>query len=119
LRSPWYDACYDVLQLVLLLECLSVKKTEVYAALFTIEAMMQLIAVGCKDYIFGASWAWNWLDIFVVTSSWIELVIDLISTGESTSRSNSSFRLMRRGRIFPWLIDRHWRKHFLVVVTNY
>eukprot|EP00438_Fugacium_kawagutii_P028212 Skav200381 [mRNA] locus=scaffold2518:404385:405540:- [translate_table: standard] len=59
--------------------------------------MIQLVALGCREYIWGHSWAWNWLDLFVVTSSWVELVVDTVSSGESTSRSNSSFRLMRTG----------------------
>lgn len=71
----------------------------VYATLFTLEAFMQLVAGGCRAYIWGPSWAWNWLDIFVVSSSWVELVVDLVSSGESTSRSNSSFRLMRLLRL--------------------
>lgn len=71
----------------------------VYATLFTLEAFMQLVAGGCRAYIWGPSWAWNWLDIFVVSSSWVELVVDLVSSGESISRSNSSFRLMRLLRL--------------------
>lgn len=69
--------------------------TQVYTILFTLEAIIQLVALGCREYTWGPSWAWNWLDIFVVTSSWVELVVDSVSAGESTSRSNSSFRLMR------------------------
>ncbi|CAK9079090.1 Sodium channel protein type 11 subunit alpha (NaN) (Sensory neuron sodium channel 2) (Sodium channel protein type XI subunit alpha) (Voltage-gated sodium channel subunit alpha Nav1.9) [Durusdinium trenchii] len=71
----------------------------VYAALFTVEALMQLIAVGCRAYVFGPSWAWNWLDVFVVTSSWVELIIDLLTPGEVVSRSNSNLRLMRLLRL--------------------
>ena len=43
------------------------------------------------------------LDVFVVTSSWVELLVDLTSSGDSTSRANSNLRLMRLlrvGRLF-------------------
>ena len=43
------------------------------------------------------------LDVFVVTSSWVELLVDLTNPGDSTSRANSNLRLMRLlrvGRLF-------------------
>ena len=43
----------------------------------------------------GPSWAWNWLDIFVVTSSWIELAVDIVSPDHETMGANSNLRIMR------------------------
>ena len=43
------------------------------------------------------------LDVFVVSSSWIELLIDLMTPGTSSRGTNSNFRLMRLirvGRLF-------------------
>ena len=120
--SPPVDAFFLCWMVVTLLCC-----DQVYATLFTLEAFMQLVSGGCRAYIWGPSWAWNWLDIFVVSSSWVELVVDLISTGESTSRSNSSFRLMRRGwagvmkwlrqkwgRVTAFICDQDFCTHFLM-----
>lgn len=50
-----------------------------YSVLFTLEAVLHFVAVGPSAYICGSSWAWNWLDLFVVTSSWIELAVDIVS----------------------------------------
>ena len=45
-------------------------------------------------------WYWNWLDFFVVISSWVEFVVDLASAEEEqVSRGNSNFRLMRLLRL--------------------
>ena len=100
----------------------------VYAVLFTVEVCLHLMANGFRHYLWSEDWAWNWppgseigspavvrLDSFVVVSSWIELLIDLLSPGdwawglvfsargESTSRANSNLRalrLLRVGRLF-------------------
>jgi len=63
--SPPVDAFFLCWMVVTLLCC-----DQVYATLFTLEAFMQLVSGGCRAYIWGPSWAWNWLDIFVVSSSW-------------------------------------------------
>ncbi|CAE7506244.1 CACNA1S [Symbiodinium natans] len=75
----------------------------VYAILFTIEVCLHLLAEGLRTYICAEDWAWNWLDVFVVTSSWVELLIDLTNSEDNTSRANSNLRLMRLlrvGRLF-------------------
>ena len=54
----------------------------IYAVLFTIEVCLHLAAEGVINYFWCEDWAWNWLDTFVVTSSWIELIIDLLSPGD-------------------------------------
>lgn len=54
----------------------------VYAVLFTFEVCLHLAAEGVINYFWCEDWAWNWLDTFVVTSSWIELIIDLLSPGD-------------------------------------
>ena len=58
----------------------------VYAVLFTIEVCLHLLAEGIVHYLWSEDWAWNWLDGFVVTSSWVELTIDLLSGGDAFSR---------------------------------
>ncbi|CAJ1329781.1 unnamed protein product, partial [Effrenium voratum] len=71
----------------------------IYAVLFTLEALLQFVASGFSGYICGSSWMWNWLDIFIVTSSWVELAVDLANPEELTRGSNSNFRLMRLLRL--------------------
>ncbi|CAE7670060.1 Scn11a [Symbiodinium pilosum] len=70
-----------------------------YSVLFTLEALLHLMAVGFTAYICGPSWAWNWLDIFVVTSSWIELAVDIVSPDHETMGANSNLRIMRLLRL--------------------
>lgn len=75
----------------------------VYAVLFTVEVCLHLMAEGIRGFVCAEDWTWNWLDVFVVTSSWVELLVDLTSSGDSTSRANSNLRLMRLlrvGRLF-------------------
>lgn len=75
----------------------------VYAVLFTFEVCLHLAAEGVINYFWCEDWAWNWLDTFVVTSSWIELIIDLLSPGDTTGRANSNLRALRLlcvGRLF-------------------
>ena len=51
-----------------------------------------------KNLLFAAegnSWAWNWLDLFVVSSSWIELAVDIVSPDHETLGANSNLRIMR------------------------
>jgi len=75
----------------------------VYAVLFTVEVCLHLLAEGIVHYLWSEDWAWNWLDGFVVTSSWVELTIDLLSGGGSSGRANSNLRalrLLRVGRLF-------------------
>jgi len=74
-----------------------------YAILFTFEVCLRLIADGLKEYLWSTEWHWNWLDVFVVSSSWIELVIDVLTPGTDGRGTNSNFRLMRLirvGRLF-------------------
>ncbi|CAJ1349132.1 unnamed protein product [Effrenium voratum] len=75
----------------------------IYAVLFTAEVCLHVAAEGLRHYLCGEDWSWNWLDCFVVTSSWVELVVDLLSPGDTTSRANSNLRalrLLRVGRLF-------------------
>ncbi|CAE7864888.1 Cacna1c [Symbiodinium microadriaticum] len=70
-----------------------------YSVLFTLEAVLHFVAVGPSAYICGSSWAWNWLDLFVVTSSWIELAVDIVSPDHETLGANSNLRIMRLLRL--------------------
>ncbi|CAJ1389062.1 unnamed protein product [Effrenium voratum] len=77
----------------------------IYAALFTVEAVLRFAAQGFWGYVWtGDDWSWNWLDIFVVVSSWVELASGLITQeGDNTlGAANTNlrvFRLLRVGRM--------------------
>ena len=51
----------------------------VYAVVFLLEVLLRLVASGFSRYIFGSGWSWNWLDVFVVTSTWVELLVNLFA----------------------------------------
>eukprot|EP00435_Cladocopium_sp_Y103_P011969 s2829_g3.t1 len=74
-----------------------------YAAVFSIEAGMRLFSQGPIGYVWQHSdWAWNWLDMFVVISSWMELLVDLFSNNSTVGGTNTNlrvFRLLRVGRL--------------------
>ncbi|CAE7935355.1 Cacna1f [Symbiodinium sp. KB8] len=72
-----------------------------YSLLFTLEVCLRLTADGCRKYVWESSdWAWNWLDIFVVMSSWVELASELLNNGQSmTSSTNSNLRILRLLRV--------------------
>ncbi|CAE7670095.1 Cacna1h, partial [Symbiodinium pilosum] len=75
----------------------------IYAVLFTVEVCLRIVAEGMASYLWSSEWHWNWLDVFVVSSSWIELVIDLLTPGTTSRGANSNLRLMRLirvGRLF-------------------
>ena len=78
----------------------------VYAVLFTIEVGLRLLADGFFTYFCSAEWAWNILDVFIVSSSWIELIIDVLTPGdpETPNRGTNTnlrlIRLLRVGRLF-------------------
>lgn len=74
-----------------------------YAAVFSIEAGMRLLSQGPLAYVWQHSdWAWNWLDMFVVISSWMELIVDMFSNSRTVGGTNTNlrvFRLLRVGRL--------------------
>ncbi|CAK9079418.1 unnamed protein product [Durusdinium trenchii] len=74
-----------------------------YAAIFSVEAGMRLVACGLYRYVWASQdWAWNWLDVFVVISSWLELILDFVSSAETVGGTNTNlrvFRLLRVGRL--------------------
>ena len=78
----------------------------VYAVLFTIEVGLRLLADGFFKYFCSAEWAWNILDVFIVSSSWIELIVDVLTPGnpETPNRGTNTnlrlIRLLRVGRLF-------------------
>ena len=51
----------------------------VYAVVFLLEVLLRLVASGFARYFFGSGWSWNWLDVFVVTSAWVELLVNLFA----------------------------------------
>ena len=66
-----------------------------YAVIFLLEVGLRLTAFGPRAYFFASSWAWNWLDVFVVTSTWVELLVGLMEVEGSEGLSNSNLRLLR------------------------
>ncbi|CAE7775554.1 CAC [Symbiodinium sp. CCMP2456] len=71
-----------------------------YSLLFTLEVCLRLTADGCRKYVWKSSdWAWNWLDIFVVMSSWVELASELLNNRHSSTSTNSNLRILRLLRV--------------------
>ncbi|CAE7206203.1 CACNA1H, partial [Symbiodinium necroappetens] len=68
----------------------------VYAVIFLIEVCLRLLASGPRIYFLAPGWSWNWLDVFVVTSTWVELAVGFVSVdGNDGGLSNSNLRLLR------------------------
>ena len=82
----------------------------VYAVLFTVEVGLRLLADGFWKYFCASEWAWNLLDVFIVSSSWIELIIDVLTPGTPGTPSRGTntnlrlIRLLRVGRLFSFSI---------------
>lgn len=76
-----------------------------YNALFFIELVMRAIADGCPGFFCseGDAWIWNCLDLFLVLSSIVEVVYDIIKmsndSDESGSISMSNVRAIRMIRL--------------------
>lgn len=70
-----------------------------FAAIFTVEVLLRAFAAGSAyEYLWACkSWAWNWLDLFVVLSSWTEMMVDSAS-GDSRA-ANTNLRIMRIMRV--------------------
>ena len=67
-----------------------------YATLFTIEVFLCLVAAGPASYVWlSDDYAWNWLDVFVVFASWVELIISMLRPGGSTTGANRNLRMLR------------------------
>lgn len=65
----------------------------VYAVVFLLEVLLRLFASGLYKYLLGQGWAWNWLDVFVVSSTWVELGLSELEG--ANGMSNSNLRLLR------------------------
>lgn len=60
-----------------------------YAALFSFEVVLHLIAAGPTAYLWRSDdVSWNWLDIFVVFASWVELLIFFLTPGSNNMGTN-------------------------------
>eukprot|EP00438_Fugacium_kawagutii_P028216 Skav200385 [mRNA] locus=scaffold2518:419715:420398:- [translate_table: standard] len=60
-----------------------------YAALFSFEVALHLIAAGPTAYLWQSDDVrWNWLDLFVVFASWIELLIFFVTPGSNNMGTN-------------------------------
>eukprot|EP00438_Fugacium_kawagutii_P016075 Skav230585 [mRNA] locus=scaffold1455:70645:71435:- [translate_table: standard] len=75
----------------------------IYAVLFAIELILRLLALGPRDYFFAPGFGWNWLDdawqiAVVVTSSWVNIIIELLGSSGDTGVS-SSIRVLRLLRV--------------------
>lgn len=67
-----------------------------YAVLFLVELCLRMSADGCHFFC-SSQWHWNYLDIFIVTSSMLEVVFDLIYI--ITDNDSESFMNMSNVRI--------------------
>lgn len=67
----------------------------VYAVVFLLEVLLRLVASGVRRYFCASGWGWNWLDVFVVSSTWIELLFSLFELEGAEGLSNSNLRLFR------------------------
>eukprot|EP00439_Symbiodinium_sp_Y106_P036229 s3556_g4.t1 len=65
-----------------------------YGIVFSLEVILRLFAAGPGEYVCGSDWAWNWLDVAVVVSSWTAIVIDFVYEGSDAGVS-SSIRMVR------------------------
>ena len=63
------------------------------------QVLLRAFAAGSAyEYLWACKpWAWNWLDLFVVVSSWTEMMVDFAS-GDSRA-ANTNLRIMRIMRI--------------------
>eukprot|EP00435_Cladocopium_sp_Y103_P062062 s1541_g23.t1 len=70
-----------------------------FASIFTVEVLLRAFAAGSPyEYLWACkTWAWNCLDLFVVVSSWAEMMVDFAS-GDSRA-ANTNLRIMRIMRI--------------------
>ena len=66
-----------------------------YAIIFTMEVVLRLVAAGLPEYLCGLDWAWNWLDMSVVISSWTVIALDVLFAEDADSGVASSIRIIR------------------------
>ncbi|CAK8995291.1 Ankyrin-3 (ANK-3) (Ankyrin-G) [Durusdinium trenchii] len=71
----------------------------IYMGLFSIEIFFRCAAVGPRSYVCGSGWAWHWLDMVAVFSSWVEFVVDFLDQSGTYSSAASNFRILRIFRI--------------------
>lgn len=104
--SPWFDVFWALViasnAAYLGIELSAAQQNSLavhfgYACLFSIELVMRLYAVGFRAYICDEGWAWNWLDLTVVSTSWVDIIMDFL--GESAGTTGSSFRVLRLFRV--------------------
>ncbi|CAK8995133.1 unnamed protein product [Durusdinium trenchii] len=65
----------------------------IFASLFTLECMLELVGLGIRKFLFSAGWFWGWLDVLVVISAWMEFALDI--TSQSSSGSNTGVRILK------------------------
>eukprot|EP00930_Biecheleria_cincta_P096316 TRINITY_DN88189_c0_g1_i1.p1 TRINITY_DN88189_c0_g1~~TRINITY_DN88189_c0_g1_i1.p1 ORF type:complete len:614 (-),score=100.91 TRINITY_DN88189_c0_g1_i1:42-1883(-) len=72
-----------------------------YVFWFTLEILLRLLADGVWRFVWASGhWSWNWLDIFVVTTSILDMALELTgNTDSSGSVSSTNMRILRIMRI--------------------
>ena len=73
-----------------------------FTAFFTLELVVRVCAHGCRIFC-DADWAWSFLDLFIVLSSFWEIVVDFLQgkvDGLAGLSSLKAFRIIRLTRIF-------------------
>ncbi|CAE7505117.1 unnamed protein product [Symbiodinium pilosum] len=66
-----------------------------YAIIFSFEVVLRFTAAGPRQYVCGLDWAWNWLDMSVVFSSWTVIALDFLYEDAADTGVSSSIRIVR------------------------
>ncbi|CAE7239852.1 scn4ab [Symbiodinium microadriaticum] len=68
----------------------------IFAVLFTLEVSIRILAANsCRSYICGRDRLWNWLDVFVVTTSWLVIGLEVLVTAGMNEANSSNLRVFR------------------------
>jgi len=78
----------------------------IFALMFTLELVVRIWAYGKQFFIWSDVIFWNYLDVFIVSSTLFELILDIITLGEDYSAEGSkrsNIRVVRILRIARFL----------------
>jgi len=70
----------------------------VFGILFTVELLLRFGAQGCREFIWGSNWRWNYFDTLLVLTFAITFIIELAHTAK-TAGATRVFRAARFCRI--------------------
>eukprot|EP00439_Symbiodinium_sp_Y106_P063826 s471_g9.t3 len=68
----------------------------IFAVLFSIEVSIRIMgASSCRNYICGRDRLWNWLDVFVVSTSWLVIGLEVLVTAGMNEANSTNLRVFR------------------------